>query len=237
MYTNWIFRSVILVSIFILRPYVLLLWFDWQNQFLFSGNSFSEELFSYWLSSYWLLTLTSQAFSNENRMEMLRNGKWNGVRKLVRTIMAESRRWLSNMKISVLLKKRWFSYVRVSFKQEEYHIYMAQLSLQSLKTCTKNLYNIWLLEKIRSDNGPLFKSGTFKQYLKDYNIEHQPSYSYWPEGNGEVEWFNWTIYKLLKTAMLEQKNWKTELGTQIELNANWTWKTELGKQTKMSHGL
>ena len=64
---------------------------------------------------------------------------------------------------------------------------MAQLSLQSLKTCTKNLYNIWLLEKIRSDNGPLFKSGTFEQYLKDYNIEHQPSYSYWPEGNGEVE--------------------------------------------------
>ena len=46
--------------------------------------------------------------------------------------MAESRRWVSNMKISILLKKEWFSYVRVSLKQEECHIYMAQLSLQSL---------------------------------------------------------------------------------------------------------
>ena len=45
--------------------------------------------------------------------------------------MAESRRWVSNMKISILLKKGWFCYVRVSLKQEEYYIYMTQLSLQS----------------------------------------------------------------------------------------------------------
>ena len=30
------------------------------------------------------------------------------------------------------LKKGWFSYVKVSLKRDEYHIYMAQLSLQSL---------------------------------------------------------------------------------------------------------
>ena len=47
--------------------------------------------------------------------------------------MAESGRWVSNIKISILLKKGWFSYVRVSLKQEEYHIYMAQLSLESLE--------------------------------------------------------------------------------------------------------
>ena len=47
--------------------------------------------------------------------------------------MAESRRWVSNMKISILLKKGWFSYVRVSLKQEEYHIYMAQLFTVPLK--------------------------------------------------------------------------------------------------------
>ena len=34
-------------------------------------------------------------------------------------IMAESRRWVSNIKISILLKKGWFSYVRVSLKLEE----------------------------------------------------------------------------------------------------------------------
>ena len=34
-------------------------------------------------------------------------------------IIAESCRWASNIKISILLKKGWLSYVRVSLKQEE----------------------------------------------------------------------------------------------------------------------
>ena len=43
--------------------------------------------------------------------------------------MAESRGWLPNMKISIFLKNGLFSHVRVSLKQEEYHIYIAQLSI------------------------------------------------------------------------------------------------------------
>ena len=43
--------------------------------------------------------------------------------------MVESRRFVSNVIISIILKKGWFSYVRVSLKQDEYHICMAQLSL------------------------------------------------------------------------------------------------------------
>ena len=46
--------------------------------------------------------------------------------------MTEDHRWVSNMEMSILLKKAWSSYVRVSFKQEEYNIYLAQLALQSL---------------------------------------------------------------------------------------------------------
>ena len=45
--------------------------------------------------------------------------------------MAEINRSGLNMKISILLKE-WFSYVRVSLKKEEYHMYLAQLTLQSL---------------------------------------------------------------------------------------------------------
>ena len=40
-------------------------------------------------------------------------------------IMAESRRWVSNIKLSILLKKGWFFYVRVSLKRDECHIYTA----------------------------------------------------------------------------------------------------------------
>ena len=53
------------------------------------------------------------------------------LRKLESRNYSESRRWVSNIKISILLKD-WFSYVRVSLKREEQHIYMAQLTLQSL---------------------------------------------------------------------------------------------------------
>ena len=70
----------------------------------------------------------SQFFSDENRQPP---PEWRCV-NLYGAIMAESRRWVSNMKMSILLKKWWFSYVRVSLKQEEYHIYLAQLTLQSL---------------------------------------------------------------------------------------------------------
>ena len=41
------------------------------------------------------------------------------LRNLKGEIMVESGRRVSNIKISILLKKGWFSYVRVSLKQEE----------------------------------------------------------------------------------------------------------------------
>ena len=47
-------------------------------------------------------------------------------------IMAESGRWVLNVIIFIVLKMGWFSYVRVFLKQDEYHIFSTQLSLQFL---------------------------------------------------------------------------------------------------------
>ena len=71
---------------------------------------------------------TSLVFSDEDKQLSL---TWCCI-NLYGETMAESRLWVSNIKISILLKKGWFSNVRVSLKRDEYHIYMAQLSLQSL---------------------------------------------------------------------------------------------------------
>ena len=57
----------------------------------------------------------SQVFSDVNKQPSL---EWRCV-NLKGEIMAESRRWVSNVKISIILKKGWFSYVRVSLKREE----------------------------------------------------------------------------------------------------------------------
>ena len=70
--------------------------------------------------------------------------------------MAESRRWVTNMKISILFKKQWSSYVIVSLKQEEYHIYIAPLSLQSLY-----LFILFLFFKI------FIQDGRFRIYLQN----------------------------------------------------------------------
>ena len=70
----------------------------------------------------------SQVFPNESKQTSL---EWYYV-YLWEEIMMESWQWVSNVTISILLKKGWFSYVKVSLKQEDYHIYMAPLSLQSL---------------------------------------------------------------------------------------------------------
>lgn len=80
----------------------------------------------------------------------------------------------------------------------------------------KHLQRVFLLfeypKKIWSENGPQFTSWIFAKHLqtfaKDHTIEHKPSYSHWPEWNGKVEHFNGYIYKLLQSAMLDQKNWK-----------------------------
>ena len=48
--------------------------------------------------------------------------------------MVGSYRWVRNAIISILLKKGWFSCVRVSLKLGEYHIYLAQPPLQSLQS-------------------------------------------------------------------------------------------------------
>ena len=47
--------------------------------------------------------------------------------------MAESSRWVSNIKISIILKKEWFTNLnlKVSLKRDEYLIYMVQPPLQS----------------------------------------------------------------------------------------------------------
>ena len=82
--------------------------FDWQNQFLFLENNFSEEL-----PSYWFLALYATRFSDENKQPWL---IW-GCLNLSGEIMAESRQWVSNINFEV------------SLKREEYHVYMAPFTI------------------------------------------------------------------------------------------------------------
>ena len=64
---------------------------------------------------------------------------------------------------------------------------------------------------IRTDNGPQFVSGEFKDYMEERGIRHIKGIPYYPEANGEVERQNRSILKVVRAARAGGKNWKGEM--------------------------
>ena len=54
-------------------------------------------------------------------------------------------------------------------------------------------------KRLRSDNGPQFTSAEFKNFCKQYGIEHETSSPHFQSSNGEAE----ELYKMSKN--LEEK--------------------------------
>jgi transposase InsO family protein len=68
-----------------------------------------------------------------------------------------------------------------------------------------------LPESIKSDNGPQFVSAEFKSFLDMNCIVHHKSTPIWPQANGEVERQNRSLLKAIRTAQVEQRDWRKEL--------------------------
>ena len=62
-----------------------------------------------------------------------------------------------------------------------------------------------------SDNGPPFQSHRIREFMEKYSINHQKITPRWPQSNGEVERFMTSITKIIRTAYIEHKNWKSEV--------------------------
>ena len=65
-------------------------------------------------------------------------------------------------------------------------------------------------EALRSDNGQPFASREFLDYLTFRGITQLKGIPYWPQSNGEVEWFNRTILKTIRIAKINKNDWKDE---------------------------
>ncbi|XP_014677981.1 PREDICTED: uncharacterized protein K02A2.6-like [Priapulus caudatus] len=68
-----------------------------------------------------------------------------------------------------------------------------------------------LASSVKTDNGPQFVSDKFESYMKENDIEHRKSTPLWPQANGEVERQNRTLYKSMKIAQAQNRDWKLEL--------------------------
>ena len=65
--------------------------------------------------------------------------------------------------------------------------------------------------RLKTDNGPPFKSNVFKEFMVEKGIEHHRITPRWPEANGLVENFMKSVGKITKAANTENKDWKREL--------------------------
>ena len=63
-----------------------------------------------------------------------------------------------------------------------------------------------LPEKVVTDNGANLASEEFENFLEIQGIQHRKVMPYWPQANAEVEQFNRTIEKAIRTAHVEGKD-------------------------------
>ena len=66
-------------------------------------------------------------------------------------------------------------------------------------------------ETVRTDNGPPFNSKAFKSFSKRIGFQTQKVTPLWPEANGQAEAFMKCLGKIVRTAFIENKDWKAEL--------------------------
>ena len=68
-------------------------------------------------------------------------------------------------------------------------------------------------EKIKSDNGPPFRSEEYRRFCDDHGIQHQKISPLWPEANGLVENVMKRVGKIAKIAHSSGQDWVRQLCT------------------------
>ncbi len=74
----------------------------------------------------------------------------------------------------------------------------------------KMLSSFGIPEAIKTDNGPPFNGKEFAEFCQQMGIKHQKVTPLWPEANGLVERFMRNLGKTIRTAKIENKDWKRE---------------------------
>ena len=106
------------------------------------------------------------------------------------------------------------SYILVLIDQRsrfpEIEILSSTNATQLIDTLEKKFSVYGLPNVVISDNGPPFKSNEVKAYMQQNSIKHRRVTPLWPRANGEVERFMRPLTKIIRSANLERKNWKSE---------------------------
>ena len=66
---------------------------------------------------------------------------------------------------------------------------------------------------IRRDNGPPFNSNDYKKFSRCFGFQTHKVTPLWPEANGQAEAFMKCLGKVVRTAHIENKDWKSALNS------------------------
>ena len=75
----------------------------------------------------------------------------------------------------------------------------------------KHLATFGYPDVIESDNGAPFNSDAFASFAKHSGFRHRRVTECWPRGNAQAEGFNKPLLKAIRSAVVEQRNWKQEV--------------------------
>ena len=64
---------------------------------------------------------------------------------------------------------------------------------------------------VKSDNGSPFQSYEFKQFAENMGFIHRRITPRWPRANSQAESFNKPLMKAIRSAHINQQNWKQEM--------------------------
>jgi hypothetical protein len=98
---------------------------------------------------------------------------------------------------------KWTEVVPLKHSQDEQVIYFLQ----------SNIFSIFGLPlEIITDNGPAFISAKLNHFLAKLGVKHFTSSAYYPQGNGQAEYTNKNLVRIIKT-LIEDKpcQWHTLL--------------------------
>ena len=95
-------------------------------------------------------------------------------------------------------------------KYPEVHVTHSSSAATAITHLTQMFATHGIPEVITSDNVP-FGSERFTAWCRQLGIRHRKITPLWPAANAQVERFNKTLEKTIRIALVEGKNWRSEL--------------------------
>ncbi|XP_063400348.1 uncharacterized protein K02A2.6-like [Mytilus trossulus] len=91
---------------------------------------------------------------------------------------------------------------------------LTSLTAKSVIPLLDKTFSIFGIPKERkTDNGPPFNSGEFRNFADNMGFKHRKITPLWPRANAESERFMRTIGKAIRAAQTEHRSWKQEIHT------------------------